>query len=67
MTYDLHDVPFSTFGSYMSVSALTGGRASDGEEGIWVERFPIFVRGPLDLPVERRGTRYSTALGSTSL
>ena len=36
ITYDLHDVPFSTFGSYMSVSALTGRRAPDDAAGLWV-------------------------------
>jgi len=36
VNYDLNDVPFSAFGSYMSVSALTGKRAPDGAPGLWV-------------------------------
>ncbi len=36
MNYDIADVPFSTFGSYMSVSALTGKRAPDDAAGLWV-------------------------------
>ncbi len=35
VNYDISDVPFSTFGSYMSVSALSGKRAPDGAAGLW--------------------------------
>jgi len=34
--FDLSEVPFSTFGSYVSVSILTGKHALDGVEGLWV-------------------------------
>ena len=36
VNYDISDVPFSTFGSYMSVSALSGKRAPDDAPGLWV-------------------------------
>lgn len=35
VNYDIANVPFSTFGSYMSVSALTGKRAPDDAAGLW--------------------------------
>jgi len=61
MTYDLHDVPFSTFGSYMSVSALTGRRAPDDKPGLWARShhggaYPLFRIAPVgvgaDAPTE---------------
>lgn len=61
MTYDLHDVPFSTFGSYMSVSALTGRRAPDDKPGLWARSHhggacPLFRITPVgvgaDAPTE---------------
>ncbi len=36
VNYDIADVPFSTFGSYISVSALTGNRAPNDTPGLWV-------------------------------
>lgn len=66
MTYDLHDVPFSTFGSYISVSALTGRRAPDGKPGLWARSHhggacPLFRITPIggDAPtkVEASPTR----------
>jgi len=35
VTYDIADVPFSMFGSYISVSALTGNRAPNDKPGLW--------------------------------
>lgn len=35
VNYDINDVPFSTFGSYMSVSVLTGWRVRDDVAGLW--------------------------------
>ena len=36
VNYDINDVPFSAFGSYMSVSALSGKRAPEDAAGLWV-------------------------------
>ncbi len=36
VNYDIADVPFSAFGSYMSVSALSGKRAPEDAAGLWV-------------------------------
>lgn len=35
VNYDIADVPFSTFGSYTSVSVLTGNRAPKDKPGLW--------------------------------
>jgi len=78
MTYDLHDVSFSMFGSYMSLSALTGRRAPDEKSGLWARShhggaWPLFRIVPVggDAPIDAEAlptrVRLTTAGGAIDI